>query len=80
MAAEKKKPSPSVAAEKKKPSVTADQKALQKAPKASEFVDVILKKCKEHGGPVTETKKLNQMTSKFNECETRHFHRQENQL
>jgi len=42
-------------------------------PKASEFVDVILKKCKEHGGPVTDLKELHQMTSKFNEHETKKF-------
>jgi len=67
----------------------ADQKALQKAllqdslaksQRASEFVDVILKKCKDHGGPVTDIKKLNQMTSKFNERETKKFLRLEIQF
>ena len=46
-------------------------------PKASEFVAVILKKCKEHGGPVTDIREMNQITSKFNERETKKFLRQE---
>ena len=44
-------------------------------PKASEFVAVILKKCKEHGGPVTDIREMNQITS--NEHEAKKFLRQE---
>jgi len=67
----------------------ADQKALQKArlqdslakgQRASEFVDVILKKCKEYGGPVTNIKELNQMISKFDNRGTKKLLRQEIQF
>jgi len=49
-------------------------------PKVRDIADVILKKCKEHGGPVTDIRELNRMTSKFNEHETKKFLRQEIQF
>ena len=56
------------------------QDSLAKCQKASEFVDIILKRCKEHGGPVTDAKELYQMLSKFSDRDTKKFLRQEIQF
>ena len=43
------------------------QDSMLKKRQANDFIDVILKKCKEHGGPVTSISELNQLCLKYND-------------
>ena len=56
------------------------QNSLANHQKASEFVDIILKRYKEHGGSVTDVKELYQMLSNFSDHDTKKFLRQEIQF
>ena len=53
------------------------QDSILKKQRANDFVDVILKKCKEHSGRITSISELNQLCSKYNDTDIKKFLRQE---
>ena len=53
------------------------QDSMLKKQRANDFIDVILKKCKEHGGPVTSISELNQLCLKYNDNDIKKYLRQE---
>ncbi|CAL4100113.1 unnamed protein product [Meganyctiphanes norvegica] len=56
------------------------QDSLAKSQRANEFVDVVLKKCKEHGGPIMNVVELNEIISNYDAKNVKKFQRQEIQF
>lgn len=50
---------------------------IQKKKRSNDFVDILFKKCKEHGGPVTSGQEVKDLVANYDSKELKQFLRQE---